>query len=240
MAEMWDLYDAEGRLTGETMLRGEKVPQERYHRVVEALFLNSRGEILLQKRALRKKLYPNILWYPTGGAVLAGETIQQACVREVQEELGFVPDMENARLLHHKVEQTFIRDVFLIRQDVPVESMHFQPEEVDGALWLLPEDIPCEPGEWEAFSFMPHLREILPFLKLESMRRRIPCGLYRHYKGNMYRVDGLCLHSETLEPMVIYQALYGTKEMWVRPASMWNEAVSTEGLSVCRFQIIDD
>ncbi len=240
MAEMWDLYDAEGCLTGETMLRGEKVPQERYHRVVEAIFLNSRGEILLQKRALRKKLYPNILWYPTGGAVLAGETIEQACAREVQEELGFVPDMENARLLHHKVERTFIRDVFLIRQDVPVENMHFQEGEVDDALWLLPEDIPCEPGEWEAFSFMPHLREIHPILKLESMRLRIPCGLYRHYKGNEYRVAGLCLHSETVEPMVIYQALYGTKEMWVRPASMWNEVIMVDGRHVRRFQKMED
>lgn len=238
--ELWDLYDADGHLTGETMCRGEKTPEGRYHRVVEALFLNSRGEILLQKRALRKKLYPNILWYPTGGAVLAGETIEQACIREVQEELGFVPDMENARLLHHKVEQTFIRDVFLIRQDVPVADMRFQPEEVDDALWLLPEDIPCEPGDWEAFSFMPHLREIHPVLKLESMRLRIPCGLYRHYKGNEYRVTGLCLHSETEEPMVIYQALYGTMETWVRPAAMWNEAVTVHGKTVRRFQKMDD
>lgn len=238
--ELWDLYDADGHLTGETMCRGEKTPEGRYHRVVEAIFLNSRGEILLQKRALCKKLYPDILWYPTGGAVLAGETIEQACIREVQEELGFAPDMENARLMHHKVEHSFIRDVFLIFQDMPVENMHFQEGEVDTALWLFPEDIPNEPEEWQAFSYMPHLREILPFLKLESMRWRIPCGLYRHYKGNEYRAEGLCLHSETMEPMVIYRALYGTKEMWVRPASMWNEKVIADGQPVCRFQKIMD
>jgi len=238
--EMWDLYDAEGRLTGETMLRGEKVPQERYHRVVEALFLNSRGEILLQKRALRKKLYPNILWYPTGGAVLAGETIEQACIREVQEELGFAPDMEHARLLHHQRERTFIRDVFLIFQDVDVENMCFQDGEVDDALWLFPEEIPDAPEEWQAFSIMPHLKELFPFLWLESMRIRIPCGVYRHYKGNYYRVTGLALHSETEEPMVIYRALYGTQETWVRPASMWNETVTVNGMPVHRFQITDE
>ena len=238
--EKWDLYDAEGNLLNRTMYRGEKVPEGCRHRVVEVLFLNSRGETLLQKRALRKKLYPNILWYPTGGAVQAGETVEEACVREVAEELGFVPDMNGAKLLHHQVEHTFIRDVFLICQDMPVEEMRFQPDEVDDAKWLLPEQIPTEPEEWQAFSFMPHLKEIFPFLLLESMRIRIPCGLYQHYKGNSYRVLGLCLHSETVEPMVIYQALYGTKETWVRPASMWNETVTVNGQAMRRFRKTDE
>lgn len=237
--EIWDLYDAEGRLTGNTMIRGEKVPEGMYHRVVEAVFLNSRGEILLQKRSLRKMLYPDILWYPTGGAVVAGESVEEACKREVAEELGFLPDMTQAKLLHHRVEKTFIRDVFLIEQDMPVENMRFQEGEVDDARWLLPENISS--GEEErAFSFMPHLQEILPFLVLESMRMRIPLGRYRHYKGNEYRVLGLGLHSENTEPMVIYCALYGTAETWVRPASMWNETVMVNGSPVRRFQKIDD
>lgn len=237
--EIWDLYDENGQLTGETMARGEKVPKGRYHRVAEALFINSRGEILLQKRSLKKMLWPDILWYPTGGAVVAGETVEEACAREVAEELGFVPDMTGARLLHRQVDRTFIRDLFLICQDVPVESMRFQEGEVDGARWMLPEDIPGgEAGK--AFSFMPHLKETLPFLMLESMRKRIPAGKYRHYKENEYRVLGLCLHSETMEPMVIYQALYGSCETWVRPAGMWNETVTVNGNTIRRFQKMDD
>lgn len=237
--EKWDLYDAEGRLLNQTMYRGGKVPEGCYHRVVEAIFLNSRGEILLQKRSLHKKLYPEILWYLTGGAVLAGESVEEACIREVKEEMGFVPDMKNARLIHHCVVDGlgFIRDVFLIFQDMPIENMHFQQDEVDDAMWLFPEDIPSEPAEWQAFSFMPHLKEVFPFLQLESMRIRIPCGVYRHYKGRHYRVTGLALHSETTEPMVIYRALYGTEEMWVRPAAMWNETVMVNGMPVHRFQI---
>ncbi len=238
--EIWDLYDANGNLTGETMRGGDKVPDGRYHRVVEALFLNSRGEILLQKRALRKKLYPDILWYPTGGAVLAGESVEKACCREVQEELGFVPDMAKARHLSREVQKGFMRDLYLIRQDMPVEEMHFQSGEVDDALWLLPENIPCEKGEREAFFFLAHLKEALPFLMLESLRLRIPAGKYRHYKGKEYRVQGLCLHSESLETMVIYQALYGTKETWVRPAGMWNEEITVNGERVRRFQKMDD
>jgi len=50
-------------------------------------------------------------------------------------------------------------------------------------------------------------------------------GVYRHFKGNRYEVIGMAKHSETLEPMVVYRALYGEGGLWVRPAAMWNEIV---------------
>ncbi len=50
-------------------------------------------------------------------------------------------------------------------------------------------------------------------------------GRYRHYKGNEYRVLGLAHHSETQELLVVYQALYGERGLWVRPAAMWIETV---------------
>ncbi len=68
----------------------------------------------------------------------------------------------------------------------------------------------------------------------------IPCGRYRHYKGKEYWVEGMATHSETLEDMVIYRALYGDGGTWVRPASMWNEEVHVNGQLVRRFQKIDD
>jgi hypothetical protein len=60
-------------------------------------------------------------------------------------------------------------------------------------------------------------------------------GLYRHYKGNDYRVIGLARHSETLEPLVVYQALYGERGTWVRPAAMFAERVEIGGKPVPRF-----
>ncbi|QOX65920.1 DUF1653 domain-containing protein [Anoxybacterium hadale] len=63
-------------------------------------------------------------------------------------------------------------------------------------------------------------------------------GLYRHFKGNQYRVLSLGRHSETLEPMVVYQALYGDYGVWVRPAYMWNEVVEHEGRRIPRFESI--
>ncbi|MCW5550215.1 MAG: DUF1653 domain-containing protein [Opitutaceae bacterium] len=63
-------------------------------------------------------------------------------------------------------------------------------------------------------------------------------GLYRHYKGRDYRVLGLARHSETLEPVVVYQALYGEHGLWVRPAGMFLETVAINGRTIPRFTCI--
>ena len=64
-------------------------------------------------------------------------------------------------------------------------------------------------------------------------------GIYRHFKGNLYEVIGMAKHSETLEEMVVYRALYGEGGLWVRPASMWNEMVEHKGQIVRRFSFIE-
>ena len=64
-------------------------------------------------------------------------------------------------------------------------------------------------------------------------------GRYRHFKGNEYRVLGVARHSETMEPMVVYQALYGEGGLWVRPAAMWNERVVRDGYDGLRFTFIE-
>jgi hypothetical protein len=60
-------------------------------------------------------------------------------------------------------------------------------------------------------------------------------GLYRHYKGNDYRVIGLARHSETEEVFVVYQALYGERGLWVRPAAMFVETIEANGARGPRF-----
>lgn len=62
-----------------------------------------------------------------------------------------------------------------------------------------------------------------------------PPGRYRHYKGLFYQVVGTVRHSESLEPMTLYRALYGEQGLWVRPAAMFNEAVVIDGVSQPRF-----
>ena len=62
-----------------------------------------------------------------------------------------------------------------------------------------------------------------------------PPGRYRHYKGNFYEVLDTVRHSETLEPMTLYRALYGENGLWVRPAAMFLETVVVAGVAQPRF-----
>ena len=69
--------------------------------------------------------------------------------------------------------------------------------------------------------------------------KEIRLGKYRHFKGNEYEVIAIAKHSETLELLVVYRALYGAGEVWVRPASMWNETLEKDGKLYRRFTFIE-
>lgn len=62
-----------------------------------------------------------------------------------------------------------------------------------------------------------------------------PPGRYRHYKGGLYEVIGTARHSESLEPMTLYRSLYGEQGLWVRPAKMFDEEVTIDGVRQARF-----
>jgi Protein of unknown function (DUF1653) len=74
---------------------------------------------------------------------------------------------------------------------------------------------------------------------LVPLPRTIP-GKYRHYKGLMYEVIGTARHSESLEPMTVYRALYGEHGLWVRPSAMFSEDVVIDGLRQPRFAKVRD
>ena len=61
------------------------------------------------------------------------------------------------------------------------------------------------------------------------MRKLVPGGKYRHYKNKFYRAIGEAKHSETLEELVVYRALYGDESLWVRPKEMFLEDVRIDG-----------
>lgn len=72
------------------------------------------------------------------------------------------------------------------------------------------------------------------------MEQSVRPGRYRHFKGNEYEVLFTARHSETMEEMVVYRALYGDRDVWVRPASMWNETVERDGKTFLRFTRVGD
>ena len=88
---------------------------------------------------------------------------------------------------------------------------------------------------------LSHCRSATRLLSLDAMSDALPPlietspGLYRHYKGLLYEVVGTVRHSETLEAMTLYRAMYGEKGLWVRPAAMFNEEVVIDGIRQPRF-----
>ena len=72
---------------------------------------------------------------------------------------------------------------------------------------------------------------------MKKLRRPAP-GLYRHYKGKLYRVHFTALHSETREPLVVYETMYrnNKSKYWVRPASMFCEKITIDGATLPRFK----
>lgn len=65
-------------------------------------------------------------------------------------------------------------------------------------------------------------------------------GFYRHFRGNIYELLDIAKNSETLEDMVIYRALYGEHDLWVRPADMWNEKIESPEGEISRFTYIGE
>ena len=65
-------------------------------------------------------------------------------------------------------------------------------------------------------------------------------GVYRHFKGNEYRLEDFAKDSETGEILVIYRALYGEHGLWVRPAAMWSETVERDGKTFPRFSYVGE
>ena len=63
-------------------------------------------------------------------------------------------------------------------------------------------------------------------------------SIYEHYKGLRYKILGVARHSETLEELIVYQALYGEREIWVRPLAMFLENIVINGQSLPRFKLV--
>lgn len=134
VAEIWDLYDARGRLTGKTMRRGEEVPAGAYHLAVHIWPINSKGEFLIQQRAPMVQWKPN-LWAGTGGSAISGEDALTAARRELREEIGYDAQEQELQPIARLRRANSFCGVFALFTDWPAEAFTLQREEVSAVRW---------------------------------------------------------------------------------------------------------
>ncbi len=133
--ELWDLYDADRRPLGRTMVRGEPQPPGTYRFVIHVCIFNERGEMLLQQRQPFKKSWSNLWDVTVGGSAVAGERSQDAAHRELLEELGLDVSFEGLRPALTVSFDGGFDDWYLIRRDVDVSECALQYEEVQAVRW---------------------------------------------------------------------------------------------------------
>ena len=127
-AEYWDLYDNNIKKTGEVMLRGDPVPEGKYHIVCEIAVIDSMGRILLTKRHPDKP-YP-LYWECSGGSAVSGEAPADSAVRELFEETGIKAEKEELTDPGIIYGNHAIYFNYLLRRDIELSSLVLQPEEV--------------------------------------------------------------------------------------------------------------
>lgn len=140
--ELWDLYTRDRQPTGETHIRGEKLPPARYHLVVHVWIRNSRGEWLISQRAASRPAFP-LQWECVGGSVTAGEDSLTGAIREAEEEVGVRLDPAQGQLVNSTVRECFqdIKDDWVFRYDGPVDLRNATTDEVADVRWMTVEEI---------------------------------------------------------------------------------------------------
>lgn len=125
-------------MTGEKHLRGTAVPKGKFHKVVHIWIQNSKGELLMQKRSDTVDNCPGE-WATTGGSVQAGEEPLTTAVRELSEELGLTVSAEELQYCLMVRRKDAFCYVYVLKKDVPAESLSLQECEVAAAEWMSPE-----------------------------------------------------------------------------------------------------
>lgn len=137
--ELWEVYDVNRKCTGKVIDRhsDEKLKEGEYHLVVEAIIINFKGEILLNKRSKVKNKYPN-MWESTGGSCIKGEKSLQSILREIREELGVIFNESDAifyKTLRDDNAKKF-KDIWLFRKNLKIKDLRYTDGEVEDSKWV--------------------------------------------------------------------------------------------------------
>jgi len=127
--EKFDVYDKNGNKTGRIKTDSDEFTGDEYILGSSLWLVNKSGELLIQKRSMTKTRFPG-MWSITGGAAKAGETSEQACLREVAEEIGLRLSLNDITLLYRTFGSNIIFDDYVCIMDFLLSSAILQVEEV--------------------------------------------------------------------------------------------------------------
>lgn len=168
MAEIIDLYTVDRVPTGKTAKRGDPLEEGTYRMVVHVCIFNSKGEMLIQKRADDIVRWPSYWDISVGGGARAGDTSRQAAERETAEEIGLSIDFSDRRPVITVNFSDGFDDFYTIEKDISLEDLNLQTEEVTDAKWATQKEIEDMIDEG---SFIPYQKELLGYLFFARERR---------------------------------------------------------------------
>jgi isopentenyl-diphosphate delta-isomerase type 1 len=149
MEELFDVLNEKGMYTGKVETR-EKCHQEGlWHKAVVVFIINSKGQVLLQKRSQNKKMWPNMWDITAGGHVLVGEFGFQAIIRETKEELGIELNKNEMTFLGSSISSNVKGDIinnhfneyYIVNKEVDETKLQLQKEEVSEVKWIHRDEI---------------------------------------------------------------------------------------------------
>jgi len=130
--ELLELCNEEGEFLGKTILRGQKVKEGEFVKLVLVLIENNNKQFLIQKTSKDR----GSVYAFTGGHVKSGQSCEEVCVCEVEEELGFKVEKNDLDFVDKFCYNNRLFYVYHVRKDMPLEKIHIQYSEVESVEWL--------------------------------------------------------------------------------------------------------
>lgn len=140
--ELWDLYTESGMKTGGTHIRGNPLPKDKYHLVVNVWIKNSDENYLISRRS-KTKLKNPLMFETVAGAALKGENSLQAAIRETKEEVGIDLDAKTTKFVFRNVCKNLnsILDVYLFEYNGIVDLKNATTDEVESVKWMTTDEV---------------------------------------------------------------------------------------------------
>ena len=161
MEEYFDVLNEKGEYTGRTETREKCHKEGLWHKAVVAFIINSKEQVLLQKRSPNKKMWPNMWDIGVGGSALEGESPQDAAHRETGEEIGYDMCFDDRRAFVTSNHGSCFDDFFVVNQDLDINKLTPQPEEVSELMWADEAEILSMIDRGE---FVPYNKSLISFL----------------------------------------------------------------------------